>query len=115
MSSYTLTDLLHSKMYSDLRDAFLILCDYIGHTGEDGIHNRFDPAPDMVALAGESVLHNHGIFLEVGRIKNINKKTIVERAMEELGMKCLRLAPEGDPMLDVTLAIATANMNLQIC
>ena len=89
--SYTITSLLH-KEHSNLLDALHIFHVHLGRTDVDDIYIRVDPVPGMEALAGHSVLHNHDIFLEVSRIKNINKNPIAERTIEEPGMECLCLA-----------------------
>lgn len=36
---------------------------------------------------------------------------MAERAVEELGMECLHLSPDGSPLSRMTLALATSNMN----
>ena len=52
--------------------------------------------------------------MEIGRFKNPNKNPVAERAIEELGLELLNLSPEGGPVSDVTLALATANTNFRI-
>ena len=47
-------------------------------------------------------------------VKNPNKNPVAERAIEELGLELLNLSPEGGPVSDVTLALATANTNSRI-
>ena len=75
---------------------------------------RVDPAPGFCALASDPILLSHGITLEIGRVKNPNKNPVTERAIEELGLELLNLSPEGGPVSDVTLALATANTNSRI-
>ena len=70
-----------------------------------------DPAPGFCALATDPVFLSHEITLEIGRVKNRNKHPVAERAIEELGLELLNLSPEGGPVSDVTLALATANTN----
>ena len=60
------------------------------------------------------ILLSHGITLEIGRVKNPNKNPVAERAIEELGLELLNLSPEGGPVSDVTLALATATTNSRI-
>ena len=50
----------------------------------------------------------------MGNVKNINKNPVAERAIEELGLECLHLYPEGGSLSKVTLALATANLNSRI-
>ena len=75
---------------------------------------RVDPAPGFCALATDPILLSHVIILEIGRVKNPNKNPVAERAIEELGLELLNLSPEGGPVSDVTLALATANTNSRI-
>ena len=67
-----------------------------------------DPAPGFCALASDPMRLSHGITLEIGRVKNPNKNPVTECAAEELGLELLNLSPEGGPVSDVTLALATA-------
>ena len=57
---------------------------------------------------------SHGFTLEIGRFKSPNKNPVAERAIEELGLELLTLSPEGRPVSDVTLTLATANANSRI-
>ena len=52
--------------------------------------------------------------MEIGRVKNPNKNPVAERAIEELGLELLNLSPEGGPVSDIILALATANTNSPI-
>lgn len=114
VSSFTLTKLLPSEKHADLQIAILLLCAEVRSLGHSGITIRVDPAPGLVALVNDSTFRELGIKLEVGRPKNVNKNPVAERAIEELGLECLHLSPEGGPISELTLALATANMNARI-
>ena len=114
VSSFTLTSILPSEKHDVLRDAIITMCASILPTGHDIVHIRVDPAPGFVALTSDSTLKKLGIVIDVGRVKNVNKNPVAERAVEELGLECLRLSPEGIPLTPVTLALATAQMNSRI-
>ena len=43
---------------------------------------RTDPAPCFLALENDSVLHEHRIALEIGRVKNRNKNPVAEKAVQ---------------------------------
>jgi hypothetical protein len=73
-----------------------------------------DPAPGLVAVVDDPILKEQGIALEIGRVKNCNKNPVAERAIEELGLECLHMSPEGGPLTRMGLALATANMNSRI-
>ena len=44
----------------------------------------------------------------------INKNPIAEHAIQEFGLECLKLSPEGGLLTGVTLALATSHMNARI-
>ena len=72
---------------------------------------RVDSAPGFVALSNYETLRMHGIQLSFGAIKNKNQNPVAERAIQELALECLHISPEGGPLSNVTLALATSNMN----
>ena len=114
VSSYTLTTLIKSEKHEDLRNGLIVLCSQLRSLHDGGVTVRVDPAPGFCALATDPILLSHGITLEIGRVKNPNKNPVAERAIEELGLELLNLSPEGGPVSDVTLALATANTNSRI-
>ena len=112
--SYTLTTLIKSERHEDLRNAIIVICSQLRSLHDGGATVRVDPAPGFCSLASDPILLSHGITLEIGRVKNPNKNPVAERAIEELGLELLNLSPEGGPVSDVTLALATANTNSRI-
>ena len=114
VSSYTLTTLIKSEKHEDLRNALIVLCSQLRSLHDGGATVCVDPAPGFCALATDPILLSHGITLEIGRVKNPNKNPVAERAIEELGLELLNLSPEGGPVSDITLALATANTNSPI-
>ena len=83
--------------------------------GDNPITVRVDPAPGFVALVNDSDLARHGIRLEIGHVKNVNKNPVAEHAIKDLGIELLQLSPDGGPVsTTVTLALATANLNSRI-
>ncbi|KAL9982784.1 hypothetical protein ACROYT_G004889 [Oculina patagonica] len=114
VSSYTLTTLIKSEKQEDLRNAIIVLCSQLRSLQDGSTTVRVDPAPGFCALANDPILLSQGISLEIGRVKNPNKNTVAERAIEELSLELFNLSPEGGPVSDVTLALATANTNSRI-
>ena len=41
-------------------------------------------APEFVPLVDDSLLREHHICVEIGRVKNINKNPVAEKAIQEL-------------------------------
>ena len=81
---------------------------------DGGVTIRVYAAPGFTSLVNDPVLKTHGITLEIGHIKNINKNPVAERCIKELGTECLRIIPDGGPLSRLTLALATAYMNSRI-
>ena len=41
-----------------------------------------DPALGLRALVNDEFLHQHRLAIEIGRVKNINKNSVAERAVQ---------------------------------
>ena len=65
----------------------------------------------LTSLADDSLLKHCRIFLECGRIKNRNKNSVAEKAIQELEQELIRLDPTCGAIPALTLALATANLN----
>ncbi|XP_067664175.1 uncharacterized protein [Haliotis asinina] len=114
VSSFTITCFIDSERRDDLRSCIISLCACVRHLGDSGTTIRVDPAPGFVSLANDSILRTYAIHLEIGSPKNVNKNPVGERAIEELGMECLHLRPEGGPLSSIDLALATGCLNSRI-
>ena len=79
---------------------------------DGGLKIRVDTG--YISLINDPMLKTHGITLEIGHIKNINKNPVAERCIKELGTECLHITPDGGPLSRLTLALATANMKFRI-
>ncbi len=75
---------------------------------------RVDTAPGFVSLKNNSELSAHGITLDYGRIKNINKNPVAERCNQELELELLHIDPSGAPVSAVVLQDAVHNLNLRV-
>ena len=111
VSSYTVTMFVSGEGKEPLREALLVLCLPI-KTSHGKV--RIDSGPGIAALVNDPVLLENGLVVEVGRVKNVNKNPVAEKAIEELGNEILRLNPSGGPMSDISLAKATALLNSRV-
>ena len=113
-TSYTVTSIIQDEKGTTLRDALGRLCSEL-HTSE-GLPAivRVDLAPGFIALRDDPTLMRLGISLEIGRIKNINKNPVAEKAIAEIEDEILRQAPNGGPISSLTLAIATSRLNSRL-
>ena len=75
---------------------------------------RVDSAPGFNSLRDDQVLSSHGISLEFGRIKNINKNPVAEKCNQELEQELLRLDPTGGAISHITLQDAAHTLNSRI-
>ena len=75
---------------------------------------RVDPAPGFVLLKNANALQHLGLSVEVGRVKNTNKNPVAERAVLKLEEELLCQEPSGGPVTELSLAIATARLNLRL-
>ena len=73
-----------------------------------------DPAPGFVSLKNTNALQHLGVSIEVGRITNINKHPVAEKAVQELEEELLCLEPGGGPVTKVGLAVATGRLNARL-
>ena len=75
---------------------------------------RVDNAPGFKPLRNDPVLNSHGLTLDFGRVKNINKNPVAEKSNQELELELLRIDPSGSPMSTVSLQQAVKNLNMRI-
>ncbi|XP_069110407.1 uncharacterized protein [Argopecten irradians] len=113
-TSYTSACLILDEKRETLRDGLLRLALELHPL--DGPHAiiRVDPAPGFMSLRDDTILHRFRIEIEVGRIKNINKNPVAERAIAELEDELLRQEPGGGPVTELALATAVARLNSRI-
>ena len=75
---------------------------------------RVDSAPGFKSLKDDQQLRAHGISLDFGRTKNINKNPVGEKANAELESELLKIDPTGAPISNVTLQSAIHALNSRI-
>lgn len=114
VTSFTMAALIEDERRETLREALLRLC--VGLCPLDGPPAvvRTDPAPGFAALAGDETLSKHRVSIEVGRVKNINKNPVAERAIQELQGEILRIEPNCRAVTPLLLSLATARLNSRV-
>ena len=114
VTSYTAACIIENEKHETLREALARLVMEL-HPLDGPIEVvRVDPAPGFVALKDDCLLHKLRITLEVGRIKNVNKNPVAEKAIQELEEKLLRHEPMGGAVTPFDLSIAVARLNARI-
>ena len=114
VTSYTSTMVIEDERHHTLRDALVRLCIQLRPLDGPPAVIRTDPAPGFKSLVNDQLLQQHRIVLELGNSKNPNKNPVAEKAVQELEIELLRQDPLGGAVSEVTLAVATANLNSRI-
>ena len=96
-TSFTASCIIDDERHDTLRDALIRLCIEMHPLDEPSAVIRTDPAPGFTRLSNDELLKKHRISIEIGRIKNINKNPIAEKAIRELRDELLRHDPQGGP------------------
>ena len=114
VTSYTVARFVPDEKGDTLRNAILCLSMDLHPLDGPPAVIRVDPAPCFISLRDDEVLRSYGIFLEIGRIKNINKNPVAEKAIGELENEILRQEPGGGPVSELGLSTAVARLNSRI-
>ena len=75
---------------------------------------RTDPAPGFQALVNDDLLASSRLCIEIGRVKNVNKNPVVERAVQELCEHILRIDSTARAITPMSLACVVASVNSTI-
>lgn len=113
-TSYTRAMVISDEKRDTLRDALVQLLAELHPLDGPPAVVRVDPAPGFSALRNDETLQRLRITLEIGRVKNVNKNPVAEKAVRELGDELLRQEPGGGPVSEIGLAIAVARLNARI-
>lgn len=113
-TSYTTASIISDEKHETLRDS--LVCLVMGMHPLDGPHAviRVDAAPGFIALKDDQTLKEFRMSLEIGRIKNLNKNPVAEKAVLELEEELLKQEPGGGPVSQLGLSIAVARLNSRI-
>ena len=109
LTSFTDTLIIKNQTKPALREALIVLTSRLklGNT----LTVRVDGQSSLASLRADKSLEPLGIFLEIGRPKNVNKNATADKAIRELREQLVRLSPHGGAVSDATLARATAFLN----
>ena len=113
-TSFTAACLLDDECCESIHSGLLRLCLELRPLAAPPSVIRVDPAPGFASLSNEATLQQYGFVVEVGRVKNPNKYPVAEKCIAELGDELLRICPQGGPISQLTLSLATANLNTRI-
>ena len=114
MSHLLVAQIIDSEKKDSLCDALVRLCLELRPLDGPFAVIRTDAAPGFVALVENDVLAKHRLCIEVGRIKNLNKNPIAERAVQEVESEILHQDPTGGAVTAVQLSTTIARLNSRI-
>ena len=113
-TSYTAASIINDETRDTLRETLLMLCVALRPLDGPPAVVRTDPAPGFQALSNDEVLKQHRIAVEIGRVKNVNKNPVAERAIQELEDEILRMGPLCKTVTPVSLSLAVSALNSKI-
>ena len=113
-TSYTRAVVIPDERKESLRDALLTLCIELRPLDGPPAVVRTDNGPGFASLQGDRVLQQHRVSIELGRVKNLNKNPVAEKAIQELEKELLILDPTGGPISPLRLALAITTLNTRI-
>ena len=113
-TSFTSACLVPDERHGTLRDALVCLSLELRPLDGPPAVIRVDPAPGFIALRDDDTLKELRLCLEIGRVKNVNKNPVAEKAVGELEIELLRQVPGGGPATQMTLSLAVARLNARI-
>ena len=112
VTSYAACCYVTDERRDTIRDSLINVC--IGLRPLDGPPAviRTYPAPGFAALANDALLAKYRLtIIELGRVKNVNKNPVAEKAVRELECELLHQQPTGDTVTQLVLSVATAHIN----
>ena len=117
-SSYTQSEFVASEKVPDVSAGLIRLSNIMRPCKLSPITIRLDPHPSNKSLFNQVVQNKefarNNINIEIGREHNQNKNPVAEKAIRELIMELLKLAPEGGQISPTLLSQAVASLNSRI-
>ena len=114
VTSYAAACSIDNGKYQSLRDALARLVTELHPLDGPVAIVKVDPAAGFIALKDDSLLQQLRISTEIGRVKNINKNPVAERAMQGLEKEFLHQEPGGGAVTQLDLLIAIARLNAHL-
>ena len=115
VTSYTSAELIRDETALSLNEAILRACSRLRPSEASLAVIRVDPHPSHQSLfngCGELLRYN--IRLDMGRVKNVNKNPVIDKAIKELIREIQIKSPQGGPLSSTTLELAVAALNSRI-
>ena len=114
VSSYTTAVIVPSERSECLLDGVIETILPLHPTDGPSSSIRVDPAPGFQHLHSTQPLKVYGIEFDMGRVKNPNKNSIADKAIQELESELVRIEPSGGRISNRQLTIALSRLNSRI-
>ena len=114
VTSLTKTMFIDNERHECLRDAIITCCIDMCPLDGPPCVVRTDCARGFQALCEDPLMRKHNIIIELGRVKNINKNPVAEKAVQELEEEIVKSFPRGGRLTHLELAVITTRLNTRI-
>ena len=114
ITSYSDLVFIKSEKSEDVAEGIVKIITKLRSNSSPNINIRVDPGTAFQSLQNNKLLASLNIVLEIGDAKNINKNPIGERGISEVLEEIAKLQPNGGPISEIILAVATSNLNSKI-
>ena len=113
-SSFTRTKIIKAETIEEQKNAIIDnIMPFRSTTGHTTI--RMDTAPALASIiSNQQHFNDIGIYLEAGYQKNKNSLAKVDKTMQELREEIRKVSPEGKPISNIQLQLATEKLNMRI-
>jgi hypothetical protein len=114
VSSYTTAVMIPSERAEHLLDGVIQTVLPLHPIDGPSSSIRVDPAPGFQHLEKTQPLNIYGIEFQLGRVKNPNKNSIADKAIQELESEIMRIEPSGGRISNRQLTFALQRLNSRI-
>ena len=112
LTSYTMARIIPNEQANTLRSAIIETTADL--KSAQGATIRVDGATSFQALLHDPGLESHGLSLQMGRLKNVNKNPVAEKGVQELEIELRKRYPDGRSITPSELAVTVATLNSRI-
>ncbi len=113
-TSFTSASIIPDEKSTTLRDNLSTLFVSLHSADGPAAVVRVDPAPGFITLQNDPPLRKLGMTLEIGRVKNVNKNPVAEKAVAEVEEELRRQAPDGSSVTPLGLSLAISRLNSRL-
>ena len=114
VSSFTWSSILPSEKGDDIRTALVMAIKDVIPLQGPHVVVRSDNAPGFATLVDDKYLQDNRIQIDLGRVKNVNKNPVAEKAIQELEHEILRVIKSPGPLSPTSLHEATVSLNSRL-